>query len=178
MSFAHGVIPFGLADRQQRWLATIRYSDHRRIHLEIASGSGVMNHSVPDLGRQLGEHIGRVVQGPIPAGLLEVRTEDIADEPASAGAPDPVRASGALQLVPHRPHDRVIEANQRFGDAEGGPVVPEDVGISEQQSYILEHIQGVGDIGSFSFQVIGDSAASRVPVGHRTQNRQIQCRIT
>lgn len=78
-----------------------------------------------------------MVQRPIPADLLEMWPEHVADEPEATGAPHTVGTSGAFELVPDRTHDCVVEPNQRLGNAIRGSVVPEGVGVAVQESDIF-----------------------------------------
>ncbi|MEU8278950.1 hypothetical protein ACFYOK_07875 [Microbispora bryophytorum] len=54
-----------------------------------------MDDTMTDAGRQPAEQVGiGVMQRPLPADLREMRAEDIADEAAAAGLPDPVARTG------------------------------------------------------------------------------------
>src|SRR6266702_1416212 len=106
MTFAHRVVPLSLTDGQQRRLATISDPDHGDIDLVTRPGARVVRHPVPDLGRQIVEELRTgVIQHPIPAYLLELRSENIADEPTTPGPPHSIGTARALQLIPDRAHD-------------------------------------------------------------------------
>ncbi|MEU8358462.1 hypothetical protein AB0C27_20855 [Nonomuraea sp. NPDC048882] len=130
---------------------------------------------MPHAGGQSAKEIGfGVMQGPVAADLFEVRAEDIADETAAAGLPDSIRAAGPFQLVPDGPHDRVVEGDQRFRDAVSRAVLPEDIGVSVEQPSVFEDIDRVCDIRRLAFEITGHATASGVPIGHRSQDGQVQ----
>jgi hypothetical protein len=113
----------------------VRDADDRHVDLVADAGLGVVDGAVPDTGGQTAQKVGvGVMQGPVPADLFEMGSQNIADEAATTGLPDPCRAAWAFELSPDRAHDRVVEADQWLGDSVRGPVVAEGVRVTMRAS--------------------------------------------
>ena len=83
---------------------------------------------------------------PMSADLLEMRSEHVAGEAALAALPQAAGVPGVLQIGPDRPHDGVVEGDQRFGDPERAAVLSEGVRLPGDQSAVLQDVQRVGEV--------------------------------
>ncbi|WP_308190650.1 hypothetical protein [Streptomyces sp. HPF1205] len=99
------------------------------------------------------------------AQVLEVGAEDVAGEAALGALPQGPGIASALQIGPDGAHDRVVEGDQRFVDAEAGAVVLEGVRLAGDQAALLQDGEGVSEVTGFAAQVRGD--ASSVGVARR-----------
>ena len=164
VSHADRLGPLGLADRKQDATAIRVVAEGGDIHLVgllllwvvDQAAANLRRRDAVDLGRRVGLH-------PVTADLLESRADDGSDEPVSAVAPDLSGLAAALQAAPLRPHDRMIEGNQRLADPVHAAARAEDVDIAREQPGILEDRQVVGDVGGLALQVAGNASARAVP---------------
>ncbi len=71
----------------------------------------------------------------------------------------------------------MIEGQERFGDPEVGPVVPEDIGFTGDHAAVLEDGQRMCQVTGFAAQVGGDAAAAAVAGRDRREHRMVQTRV-
>lgn len=166
VSRTYHVVPLGFTDREQRGFGAVGDADDGYVDLVAGAPLGVVDDAVSDAGRQAAEQVGiGVVQRPVTTDLLEVWAEDVANEAPTTGLPYACGAAGALKLVPDGPHDGVIEADERLGDAVGGAILAEDVRVSVQQAGVFEDVDGMCDVCGLALQIAGHAATRD---GYRT----------
>jgi len=147
MLLSHDDVPFRLADGEQRGLlgTDANYCDvdfARQMVIRVVDRAGGY------LSGQSAKHVRlTMMECPVPADLLEMRTEDLAGEPVLTGLPHSPCAAGPLDLIPDRPHDRVVEGDKRLGDPVRGSVVTEGIGFPDEQPRVLQYVDRVRDIG-------------------------------
>ena len=88
-----------------------------------------------------------------------------------------VGAEPGFQVSPARPHDRLVERDERLGDVITGPPGPEDIGLPGYEAGVLQHVERVRDVGRLTADVAGDAAPRLVTGGDRGQDRMVERRI-
>jgi hypothetical protein len=82
-----------------------------------------------------------------------------------------------LQVGPDGVRHRVIEGHERFGDTETGAVVLERVRFAGDQSAVLQHGEGVGEVAGLAAEAGGDATAARVTRRDRRQDGVVEAGV-
>jgi hypothetical protein len=171
---AHAVVPLGLADGQQwRPAAAFGDADDGHVDLMAAPGLGIVHDAVSDAGREAAEQVGiRVVQRSLPADLFEVRPEDIADEAAAAGLPDPSGTAGPLQHgVEDGPYHPVVKVVRAAGRVTAGEFTAVGRGAADNRV----DPEGQSGIGS---PIEKYSSLKRTPISAQRPDQVLSRRAT
>jgi hypothetical protein len=91
-----------------------------------------------------------------------MRAQDAAREPVLATFPNLAGARAAHELRPERPHDRVVERQQRLVDAEVSPVSAKRIALAHDQAGVFEDGQGMRELVAFPAHVPGDAPAAGI----------------
>jgi hypothetical protein len=106
-----------------------------------------------------------------------VRAEYVSVKALTGAGSDPFQVEGVFKLGPHRPHDRVVEGDQRFGDAAAAPVGAKRIDLASQQADVLQDGQRAGDVGGLAADLAGDPAPGVVAGGHSHEDGVVErCR--
>ena len=135
-------------------------------------GDGARGH-LPHRGTEDAPSLGA---GELPAQRLEVRAGDLRPERRPGVGPD-LGAQPEFQVGPPGPHDRLVERDERLGDAVARPPGPEHVGLLGHEAGVLEHVERVRDVGRLTADVVRDAAPRLVPRGDRGQHRVVERRV-
>lgn len=168
--------PCRLADCEERagtgsdrWIA-----EHDQVELVSGPVPRIDQRTVADLRHLTPDRRGCCEpQRPLPNQLLEARSEDRAGEPLLGTPPHPA-TTPLFQHGPRGPHDRVVEADQRFGDLIAAAAPAKQVGLPGQQAGVLQHRERMLEVGRVAPDVGGDAAAGAVALGDGRQHRVVE----
>ncbi len=166
--------PFGFAERQYPpGLARLGRGEHDDVHFDLVTVSRIVDDARAHLGGQFAEDVR--ADGELAAQCLEVRAYHPGKEGRAGGLPGGF-GPAEFEFRPARPHDRLVEADQRLGDPVAGPAAADQVGFAHDQPGILEHVQRVAELVGSPAGVAGDAAVGPVAAGDGGQHGMVDRR--
>lgn len=151
MRQTHDFAPFRFADREQRLSTAVIQAEDDDVDLIAGLVRRIVDGTPLDaMGKIAEQAVRSKVAGPVTTDVLEVRSEDVPDEPALAALPQSGGVACMFQVRPDGTHDGVIKGHERFIDPEQSSIVLERVGLLGDEPAVFKNVERMGQVSGLT----------------------------